>query len=143
MASKLELTLAHLGLSGLHPCFRKEKIDDSLLAGLTDSDLREVGVAKLGDRKRLLAAFSNPAPAYVTVDPTAAAEPADKPARVLHAGKVPKEDGDHTDNPAKAAMISGVEPTMLIAARSRCVSYGIDLTRLGLVASELATSTIV
>lgn len=105
MASRLEQTLAQLGLSGLHPSFRKEKIDDSLLAGLTDSDLREIGVAKLGDRKRLLAAFSSAAPPLDAASLPAAPEPPAKPApRVLHAGKEPKEEGDHTDNPAKAAV---------------------------------------
>lgn len=59
MATKLELILNQLALKGLYPLFRREKIDDSLLNGLTDADLREIGIAKLGDRKRLLAAFSN------------------------------------------------------------------------------------
>ena len=58
MASRLEQTLIKLGLAALYPAFRREKIDDSLLADLTDSDLREIGVLKLGDRKRLLAAFA-------------------------------------------------------------------------------------
>ncbi len=58
MAPKLEKILAGLGLSVFLPAFRREKIDDALLSGLTDSDLREIGIQKLGDRKRLLSAIS-------------------------------------------------------------------------------------
>jgi len=105
MASKLEQTLAHLGLKGLYPSFRKEKIDDTLLAGLTDSDLREIGVMKLGDRKRLLAAFSNNAPAFEVVEAPAPHQPVAEPAPQgsSSAAKEAMEEGDHTDNPAKAA----------------------------------------
>ena len=103
MASRLEQTLAQLGLSGLYPCFRREKIDDSLLSGLTDPDLREIGVVKLGDRKRLLAAFSNPSAPF-DVTGSATPEPYAKPSpKVPHAAKEAKEKGDYTDNPAKAA----------------------------------------
>ena len=49
MASKLEQTLAHLGLKGLHPSFRKEKIDDSLLAGLTDSSGNQITTTVSGN----------------------------------------------------------------------------------------------
>lgn len=101
MASKLEQTLANLGLGGMLPAFRREKIDDSLLAGLTDSDLREIGIGKLGDRKRLLAAFApNAGPSQ-----TAGAEPmAIAPARtflpeVKPTAPAKKEEGRFTDDP--------------------------------------------
>lgn len=102
MASRLEQTLVHLGLKGLYPSFRREKIDDSLLAGLTDSDLREIGVVKLGDRKRLLAAFSNPAAAFA-----ASGLPADpKPVAPVapRAGEEEKDEGNYTDDPVRASM---------------------------------------
>lgn len=76
MASKLEKTLANLGLGSFLPAFHREKIDDTLLSGLTDADLREIGLLKLGDRKRLLAAFSdNP----ITGDSVAPIAPATAP----------------------------------------------------------------
>ncbi len=105
MASKLELILAHLGLKGLYPLFRKEKIDDSLLTGLTDSDLREIGIAKLGDRKRLLTAFSNPAlPEGTPEEPEHPEIPASPAAPPPQPAAEPKDEGNYTDNPARAAM---------------------------------------
>ena len=35
-------------------CFREEKIDGRVLKDLGDKDLRELGVNKMGDRKRML-----------------------------------------------------------------------------------------
>lgn len=103
MASKLEQTLANLGLGGMLPAFRREKIDDSLLAGLTDSDLREIGILKLGDRKRLLAAFS------LNMDSTQGAEPqpGSVPAHSISTQHVARtssvrkkeEEGNFTDDP--------------------------------------------
>ncbi|MFA7343714.1 MAG: SUMF1/EgtB/PvdO family nonheme iron enzyme [Terrimicrobiaceae bacterium] len=105
MASRLEQILAHLGLSGLHPFFRKEKVDDSLLGGLTDSDLREIGVVKLGDRKRLLAAFSNAATPLAAPEFSPAPEPAPQPAPTApRAAKEAKEEGGVADHPSRAAL---------------------------------------
>jgi len=38
--------------------FLDEAVDDSVLGYLTDADLRDLGVLKIGDRRRLLAAFA-------------------------------------------------------------------------------------
>jgi hypothetical protein len=103
MASRLEQTLAHLGLSVLYPSFRKEKIDDSLLAGLTDSDLREVGVAKLGDRKRLLAAFSDPSTPFAATGSPATPEPDPAPAAPPSVEES-KDQGNFAEIPARAAL---------------------------------------
>lgn len=103
MASKLEKTLARLGLSGLYPGFRREKVDDSLLAGLTDTDLREIGVVKLGDRKRLLAAFSGPAD--VDAVPMPGVPVQEVPENVLPAPRVEPEameEGRYAEHPARA-----------------------------------------
>lgn len=105
MASKLELTLAHLGLNGLYPLFRKEKIDDSLLAELTDSDLREIGIVKLGDRKRLLTAFSNPLLPEAVPGAPGIPPPAPKPvAPARPAAPGSKDEGNYADHPTRAAM---------------------------------------
>ncbi len=38
--------------------FLNEEVDDAVLAYLTDADLKDLGVSKIGDRRRLLAAFA-------------------------------------------------------------------------------------
>ncbi len=58
MASELETILSRANLGALAPLFAAEHIDDALLARLTDEDLRQIGVEKLGHRITLLAAFS-------------------------------------------------------------------------------------
>jgi formylglycine-generating enzyme required for sulfatase activity len=45
-------------LEHLLPLFVEQGVDDSILSALTDSDLREIGIQKLGERKRLLSIFS-------------------------------------------------------------------------------------
>lgn len=57
MFSKLQSILEAEGLSDLAAIFREHEITDSVLADLSDSDLRELGIDKMGVRKRLLAAF--------------------------------------------------------------------------------------
>jgi hypothetical protein len=59
MHEKLHKILSRLGFVELLPVFLKEKIDDALLVELSDSDLREIGIEKLGDRKRLLQEFAS------------------------------------------------------------------------------------
>jgi class 3 adenylate cyclase len=50
--------LRGLGLPQYEPAFRDNDIDEELLPTLTEADLREIGVASLGHRKRLLAAVA-------------------------------------------------------------------------------------
>ena len=52
--------LAHLSLSKYTEQFLAQGISPDLLPDLTDADLRELGVALLGDRKRLLKAAATP-----------------------------------------------------------------------------------
>lgn len=59
MHSRLEWILTRLHLKEeFLPAFIREGIDDTLLVGLTDEDLRSIGIEKLGDRKRLLKEFA-------------------------------------------------------------------------------------
>ena len=58
MQARLDWILRGLGLRDLMPLFEREGIDDSLLAGLSEDELRSIGVEKLGDRKRLLKEFA-------------------------------------------------------------------------------------
>jgi class 3 adenylate cyclase len=68
--------LRRLGLQQYEPAFRENKIDESVLPRLTAEDLKELGVAFVGDRRKLLDAiaalraearattpFSDPSPA--------------------------------------------------------------------------------
>ncbi len=50
--------LASLGLEAYAPAFAENRIGADVLPDLSDQDLRELGVAALGDRKRLLAAIA-------------------------------------------------------------------------------------
>lgn len=57
MNTQLGKTLNELGLSDLRSLFDAQVIDDSVLGDLTDADLKDIGIDKLGTRKKLLAAF--------------------------------------------------------------------------------------
>jgi BspA type Leucine rich repeat region (6 copies)/SAM domain (Sterile alpha motif) len=57
MTDKIQSILEAEGLSALLGKFNEQGVTDSILSDLTDSDLKELGVEKLGERKRLLAAF--------------------------------------------------------------------------------------
>jgi len=57
MTEKLQAILEAEGLSALLGKFNDQGVTDSILGDLTDSDLKELGIDKLGERKRLLAAF--------------------------------------------------------------------------------------
>ena len=50
--------LRGLGLAKYAPAFDENAIDWDVLPGLTTDDLKEIGVAALGDRRRLLAAIA-------------------------------------------------------------------------------------
>jgi len=57
MTEKLQSILEAEGLSALLGKFNEQGVTDSILGDLTDSDLKELGIDKLGERKRLLSAF--------------------------------------------------------------------------------------
>jgi hypothetical protein len=61
--------LRGLGLEKYTPAFGENAINWDVLSGLTTDDLKEIGVAALGDRRRLLAAIAalgeGPSPAPV------------------------------------------------------------------------------
>jgi hypothetical protein len=57
-SSTLENLLVNELLQHLLPLFTEQGVTNSILGDLTDSDLRELGIEKLGERRRLLRAFS-------------------------------------------------------------------------------------
>ena len=57
MTDKLQSILEAEGLASLLEKFNEQGVTDSILGDLTDPDLKELGIDKLGERKRLLAAF--------------------------------------------------------------------------------------
>ena len=50
--------LRTLGLERYEPVFRENNIDDDILPKLTAEDLKDLGVALVGDRRRLLEAIA-------------------------------------------------------------------------------------
>ncbi len=57
MDEKLKSLLKKEQLEHLLPVFADQGVTDSILGDLSDGDLRDLGIDKLGERKRLLAAF--------------------------------------------------------------------------------------
>lgn len=68
--------LRSLGLEAHLPAFEANAVDADTLTGLTDADLKELGVVKLGERKRILAAIAS---RQTGVAPTAEAAGAEGP----------------------------------------------------------------
>jgi hypothetical protein len=69
MTTRLQTLLSELELSELLPLFEAQGIDDAVLADLSDAELTQLGVEKLGDRKKLLKAFGE------SSEPSSAGEP--------------------------------------------------------------------
>jgi len=59
MTNKLTALLKAEGLEHLIPTLVDQGIVDSMLADLSESDLKSLGVDKLGERKRLLAVLAD------------------------------------------------------------------------------------
>lgn len=57
MVEKLQSILEAEGLTSHLSKFTDQGVTDSILGDLTDADLKDLGIEKLGERKRLLAAF--------------------------------------------------------------------------------------
>lgn len=64
MTSALETILEAEGLSALLSKFTDQGVTDSILGDLTDGDLKDLGIEKLGERKRLLAVFGKSGPRF-------------------------------------------------------------------------------
>ena len=59
MDTKLKSILKKEQLEHLLPIFMDQGVTDSILGDLSDDDLRELGIDKFGERKRLLTAFAS------------------------------------------------------------------------------------
>lgn len=66
--STLENILKAHGLEHLNANFESQGIEDEMLCNLTDHDLLTIGLKKLGDRKKLLKAFSDAGQRTLYVD---------------------------------------------------------------------------
>jgi hypothetical protein len=91
MTERLSAILEAEHLQHLLDNFTSQGVTDSILSDLTDSDLKDLGVEKLGERKRLLVAFraSPVAPTIATAG--SSAEPIEGPAAVQSTAPSPKE----------------------------------------------------
>ncbi len=81
MSPRIERLLKQFDLLDLSGNFESHGIDDSLLAELTDENLRELGVDKIGVRKKLLAeiaapSITDPGDSKIPTDPADPAVPA-------------------------------------------------------------------
>jgi len=72
MSLAVDSWLQLAGFAELRELFRAHDIDAALLPDLTDADLKAIGIASLGQRKKLLAAITNlasvPASATAPID---------------------------------------------------------------------------
>src|SRR6516162_8462472 len=77
--------LRGLGLAKYAPAFDENAINWDVLPGLTTDDLKEIGVAALGDRRRLLAAIAalGEGPLPATPAPVQSSAPAEAERRQL------------------------------------------------------------
>ena len=57
MAQTIDQWLAEIGMERYAPLFEAQHIELDVIAHLTDADLKEIGIAALGDRKRILGGF--------------------------------------------------------------------------------------
>ena len=71
----IDAFLEGLGLGRYRSAFAENDVDESVLAQLTDADLRDLGVASLGHRKQLLAAIAARRAAPPATAPAASATP--------------------------------------------------------------------
>jgi class 3 adenylate cyclase len=83
----IEAWLQGLGLERYAPAFRDNEIDWEVLPKLTSEDLREIGVAAVGHRRKLLGAIAalgaSAPPAAVAAAVSGASAPADAERRQL------------------------------------------------------------
>jgi len=92
MTDRLCATLKAEQLHHFLANFTSQGVTDTILCDLTDSDLKDLGIEKLGERRRLLAAFrasSFVAPTTATGDPSP--EPIEAPVAVQRTAPSPKE----------------------------------------------------
>src|SRR5262249_16721452 len=88
----IEAWLQGLGLERYLPAFRDNEIDWEVLPKLTSEDLREIGVAAIGHRRKLLDAIAAVG-ASATAAVSAAAAPAAAERRPRRAGPPPMPSG--------------------------------------------------
>src|SRR5271163_2757529 len=68
--------LRGLGLGHYEAAFRENKIDDEVLPQLKAEDLKDIGVAIVGDRRKMLTAIAELSASSAAATPPAAPEPA-------------------------------------------------------------------
>src|SRR5499425_2109468 len=121
----IEAWLQGLGLERYLPAFRDNEIDGEVLPKLTSEDLREIGVAAIGHRRKLLeaiAALGASAPtAAVRAAVSDASAPADAERRQLSVMF-----GDLVGSTALSARLDPEDLRAVIGAYHRCVTAVIE-----------------
>ena len=120
----IEVWLQGLGLERYVPAFRDNEIDWEVLPKLTSEDLREMGVAAIGHRRKLLdaiAALGGPAPpAAVRAAVSDASAPAEAERRQLTVMFC-----DLVGSTALSARLDPEELREVIGAYHRCVAEAV------------------
>ena len=71
--------LRNLGLGKYEAAFHENAIDERVLRHLTAEDLKEIGVATIGDRRKLLAAIAELAAPSPSAEPRSRPSVAERP----------------------------------------------------------------
>ena len=116
--------LGGLGLEEYEPAFRDNRVDAEILPKLTGEDLREIGVATVGDRRKLLEAIAalreGGAPPPAAEPPAAAPPPSDAERRQLTVMFC-----DLVGSTALSARLDPEELREVIGAYQRCAAEAV------------------
>jgi class 3 adenylate cyclase len=115
--------LRGLGLEEYEPAFRSNKIDESLLPTLTNEDLKDLGVALVGDRRKLLNAIAAAHTDKSTEAASAAPQPIDTPPKdTAERRQVTVLFSDLVGSTALSARMDPEDLREVIAAYQKCVA---------------------
>ena len=114
--------LRGLGLEQYGPAFRDHDIDGEVLRRLTGDDLRELGVASVGHRRRLLDAIAALGEARPALEESLSPAPTRGAAGEAERRQLTVMFSDLADSTALASRIDPEELSEVIAAYHRCVA---------------------
>ena len=122
--------LRSLGLERYETTFRENDIDETVLAGLTAEDLKELGVASLGHRRKLLDAVAAlRADASGKEGPSAEAPPTEKTGSAEDRAERRQVTVMFSDLVGSTALAARMDPEDLrevISAYQKCVAETVD-----------------
>ena len=122
--------LRGLGLEQYEPAFRDNRIDAEILPKLTAEDLKDIGVAAVGDRRKLLEAIAalrvGAPPSPVAEQPSEAPEPAAAPSSEAERRQLTVMFCDLVGSTALSARLDPEDLRAVIGAYHRCCAAVIE-----------------